>query len=231
MPDTLKVVTTIAMRGVLQELEPEFTQSTGYGIAMTFGPPSKAVELVRNGEPADVVMTTPEGIDELAAAGKVAAGSGLVVVKMMMGVGIRAGAPKPDISTVEAFKRALLAAKSLIHANPASGSPSAAHFIKVAEKLGIADQLKPKTITLSGLVAIAVAEGRAELAIQQLSEILLVPGVDAVGPFPLELQNIVPLAAAVHAQSAAPQAARALIDLLTTPRAKTIIEKAGLLAV
>ncbi|MCC7348185.1 MAG: substrate-binding domain-containing protein [Variibacter sp.] len=230
MPEPLKVVTTIAARAVLQGIEPDLVQATGHGIALIFGPPSRAVEMVRNGEAADVVMTTPEGLDELAAAGKVAPGSGRVVARMLMGMGVRAGAPKPDISTVEAFKQTLLSAKSLIHADPAIGSPSAAHFIKVAERLGITDQLKPKTQLFAGLVATAVAEGRAELAIQQLSEILLVPGVDAVGPFPAELQNIIPLAAAVHTQSAAPQAARTLIDLLLQPRARALIEQAGMLA-
>lgn len=230
MPEPLKVVTTIATRAVLQQLEPDLVQATGHGIALIFGPPSKAVEMVRNGEAADVIMTTPEGLDELAAAGKVAPGGGRVVAKMMMGLGVRAGAPKPDISTVEAFKQALLSAKSLIHADPAMGSPSAAHFIKVAERLGIADQLKPKTHTFAGLVATAVAEGRVELAIQQLSEILLVPGAEPVGPFPAELQNIIPLAAAVHTQSAAPKAAHALIELLLQPRARALIEKAGMLA-
>lgn len=230
MPDPLKVVTTIAMQNVLQELESEFSQATGRGIEMVFGPPSKAVELVRAGEPADVVMTTPEGIDSLAAAGKVAAGSSRVVAHMIMGIAVRRGAPKPDIDTPEKFRQAMLDAKSLIHADPASGSPSAAHFLKVARELGIADAIKGKTITRSGIVAHALAEDAAEIAIQQLSELMMADGAEIVGPFPPELQNIVPLAAAVHANAAAPEAAAALIALLATPRAKAIIARAGLLA-
>jgi molybdate transport system substrate-binding protein len=228
MPDTVTVVTTIAMQAVLDQLAPELKAANGYSIAMSFGPPSKAVALVLAGEAADIVMTTPEGIDELAAAGKVARGSSRVVCNMIMGVAVRAGAPKPDISTPEKFKQAILAAKSLIHANPASGSPSAAHFQKVARELGIADAIKDKTILRSAIVAHAVAAGEAEMAIQQMSELLLAPGVEIVGPFPPELQNVVPLSAAVLTNAAAPQAAEALIALLGTPRAKGIIEKAGL---
>ena len=230
MPDTLKVVTTIAMQRVLQELDPEFSRTTGRGITMVFGPPSKAVELVRAGEPADVVMTTPAGIDELVASGKVVPGSSRVIANMIMGVAVRRGAPKPNISTPEKFKQAILDAKSLIHADPSSGSPSAAHFLKVARDLGITDAIKGKTITRSGIVAHALAEGAAEMAIQQMSELMMAEGAEVVGPFPDELQNVIPLAAAVHAQAATPEAAAALIALLATPRAKAIIGSAGLVA-
>lgn len=229
MPDTLTVITTIATRAVLEALAPALRAATGCTIAPTFGAPGKVVERVRAGEPADVVMATPEGMAELAAAGKVA-GPGRVFARMQMGVGIRAGAPKPDIGTVESFRRALLAARAITYADPESGSPSAAHFLKVAEQLGIAAALKPKAVTLRGLAAVAVADGRAELAIQQLSEILMVEGVEPAGPFPEELQNIVPLAASVHAQSAHPAAAQALIDLLAAPSTRALIEQAGMRA-
>jgi molybdate transport system substrate-binding protein len=229
MSEDLKVVTTIAMQGVLQQLEPEFANATGRGITMMFGPPSKAAQLIRDGEPADVVMTTPHNIDELTKDGKLVPGSAKVVARLIMGVAVRAGAAKPDIGTVENFRRAILAATSLVHANPAGGSPSAAHFLKVAAQLGIAEQVKAKALVSSGLIARHVANGEAELAVQQLSELLLVEGVELIGPFPPELQNEVLLAAGIHSEAAAPQAAAALIDLLASPRAKPVIEKAGLL--
>jgi molybdate transport system substrate-binding protein len=228
MDRNVKVVTTIALQAVLRELEPEFRRLTGCGIAMAFGPPSRTVEMVRNGEPADLVMATPAGLEELASAGKVAPGAGRVLLSMIMGIAVRTGAPKPDISTPENFRRAMLDAKSVTYADPAGGSPSAAHFLKVAEKLGIAEQVKGKALVSSNLVARHVAAGEAEVAVQQLSELRMVEGVEVAGLFPPELQNIVPLAAAVTRASSVPDAAAALIDLLGTPRAKTIIEKAGL---
>jgi molybdate transport system substrate-binding protein len=228
MPDTVKVVVSVAMQSVLEQLAADFLQATGYGIEMAFGPPSRATRMVLDGESADIVMTTPEDIEALVKAGKVVPGSGRPVLSMIMGVAVRAGAPKPDISTPEKFKQALLAAKSVTHANAATGSPSAAHFLKVAERLGIADAVKAKTLVSSGLVARHVAAGEAELAVQQLSELLQVDGVDVAGVFPPELQNVVPLSAAIHTQSASPQAASALTDLMLTPRARAIMDKAGL---
>ncbi len=228
MPDTIKVVTTIAMKAVLGQLEPDLRAQNGYGIAMSFGPPSRAVQMVRDGEVADIVMTTPEGVAELYAAGKVVAPSAPVVSRMIMGVAVRADAPKPDISTVEAFRRAVLAAKSVTYANPALGSPSAAHFLKVADRLEIGEAVRAKALVSRDLVARHVAAGEAEMAVQQMSELVMVEGVVST-LFPDELQNIVPLAAAIHREAAAPDAARALIDLLATPRAHAVIEKAGML--
>ena len=108
--------------------------------------------------------------------------------------------PKPAIATPEQFKAALLAAKSIIHADPSTGSPSAAHFLKVVAQLGIADEIARKTTMRSGVVAHAVADGECAMAVQQLAELKLVPGVHVLGPFPEGLQNYLPLAAAVHAQ-------------------------------
>lgn len=226
---TVKVVTTVAMRAVLEQLETELSRRTGHGIEQVFGPPPKAVEMVREGETADVVIATPDGIAALAAAGKVVPGTAPVVARMIMGIAVREGAPKPDISTPEAFRKAILDAGSLIHADPATGSPSAAHFIKVAERLGITDAIRGKTQVMSGLVGGAVADGRAEIGIQQLAELRMVPGLDVVGPFPGELQNVVPIAAGIHAEAAAPEAARALLDILATPEAHAIIDRAGML--
>ncbi|MFN3655854.1 MAG: molybdate ABC transporter substrate-binding protein [Pseudolabrys sp.] len=225
----LKIVTTVAMQGVIEKLTPEFTKATGLGVEMDFAPPSATVEKIRKGEAADVVIATPEGIDGLVKEGKLAAGTSRPVAKMIMGLAVGPNEPKPHISTPEQFKQALLDVRSLIHADPATGSPSAAHFIKVCQKLGIADEIKRKTVTRSGLVAPAAASGEVGMAVQQLAELLLVPGVHVLGPFPDELQNVMPLSAGVHAQSAAPQAAQAMIDLLAAPRTRAVVEQCGLL--
>lgn len=226
----IKVITTVAMQGVIDKLAPAFAQKTGQGIAMAFGPPSAAVDMVRAGDSADVVISTPDGIAELAREGKVDGASSKVVARMIMGLAVGLNEPKPAIDTSAAFKQALLDARSIIHADPSTGSPSAAHFLKVTKQLGIADEIKRKTTLRAGVVAHAVASGECAMAVQQLAELMLVDGVHVLGPFPAELQNVVPLAAAVHTRAAAPEAAKALIDLMAAPQTKAIVEAAGLLA-
>lgn len=230
MSNKIKLVTTVAMQGAVDALTSEFTKATGYGIEMEFGPPSACVDMMRQGVAADVVVSTPDGIETLANEGKVDGSSAKPVARMIMGLAVGLNDPKPDISTAAGFKAALLATKSIIHADPATGSPSAAHFIKVLNRLGITDEMKKKTTTRAGVVATAVASGECHMAVQQLAELKLVPGVHVLGPFPDELQNVMPLTAAVHSGSQHKDAAKALIVLLASPAAKPVMEKAGLLA-
>lgn len=230
MSNNIKLVTTVAMQGAVDALTPEFTKATGYGIDMEFGPPSACVDMMRQGMAADVVVSTPDGIEALAKEGKVDGASAKSVARMIMGLAVGLNDPKPDISTADGFKAALLATKSIIHADPSTGSPSAAHFIKVLGKLGIFDEMKKKTTTRAGVVATAVASGECNMAVQQLAELKLVPGVHVLGPFPDALQNVMRLTAAVHSGSQAKDAAKALIALLASPAAKPVMEKAGLLA-
>jgi molybdate transport system substrate-binding protein len=230
MTKTIKLVTTVAMQGAIAVLTDEFTKGTGYGIEMEFGPPSAVVDMMRQGMAADVVISTPEGIASLAKEGTVDGASAKPVARMIMGLAVGLNDPKPDITTVDGFKRALLDTKSIIYADPATGSPSAAHFIKVLDKLGIAADMQKKTTTRAGVVAVAVASGECAMAVQQLAELKLVEGVHVLGPFPDALQNIMPLSAAIHTGSSAKEGAAALIALLASPRAKPVMEKAGLLA-
>jgi molybdate transport system substrate-binding protein len=230
MSQTLKIVTTVAMQGVFDRLAPDFTKVTGLGIALDFAPPQPAAQRVRDGEATDILISTPEAINKLIRVGIAAEGSNCVVASLIMGLAVGTNEPKPDISTVETFKQALLAATSIVHANPDTGSPSAAHFLQVVTDLGIADEIKRKTTVRSGLVAHAVASGEFAMAVQQLAELILVGGVHVLGPLPAELQKVVPLSATVHARSTKSQPAKMLIDLLTSPHAKSLIEECGLLA-
>lgn len=229
MTETLKIVTTVAMRAVFEKLAPDFSKATGLGIALNFAPPLPAAQSIRDGKTADIVISTPEAIDSLIREGIVACNSNRVVACMIMGLAVGMNEAKPDISTAEKFKQALLAAKSIIHANPETGSPSAAHFLKIVERLGIADQIKRKATVRAGVVAHAVASGECTMAVQQLAELMLVEGIYVLGPFPAELQNVMPLSAAVHTKSIRPQPAKVLIDLLASPCMKTVIEECGLL--
>ncbi len=229
MTAPLKIVTTVAMQAVVEKLAPAFNQATGRNIVMVFAPPSATVELVRKGEEADIVIATPDGIDALAGEGLVMAGSERAVCRMQMGLAVGLNEPKPAIATPAQFRAALLAAKSIIHADPATGSPSAAHFLKVVTQLGIADEVAAKTTMRSGVVAHAVADGECAMAVQQLAELKLVPGVHVLGPFPEALQNYLPLTAAVHAKSKAQAEATILIHLMAAQNARSVIEQAGLL--
>lgn len=227
MSEPIKIVTTVAMQAVFEKLAPAFLQAAGRRIVMEFGPPSAAVEMVRGGEAADLVVSTPDGIEALARDGL--SGAGTVVCRMQMGLAVGLNEPKPSIDTPQEFKAALLGAKSIIHADPKTGSPSAAHFLKVVAQLGIAEDITRKTTVRSGVVAHAVASGECAMAVQQLAELMLVPGVHVLGPFPAALQNYMPLAAAVHAKSQAKEAAKILIGLLAASAARPIVERAGLL--
>ncbi len=230
MTEMLKIVTTVAMQGVFDRLAPEFTKATGLDIALDFAPPVPAAQRIRDGEAADILISTPEAIDGLVREGIVAGGSSRVVACMVMGLAVGMNEPKPDISTAAKFKQALLAAKSIIHADPDTGSPSAAHFLNVVARLGMADEIKRKTTVRAGVVAHAVATGECAMAVQQLAELMLVDGVHVLGSFPAELQNVMPLSAAIHAKSSKSQPAKVLIDLLASPRTKPLIEKCGLQA-
>lgn len=230
MTETLKILTTAAMHAVFDRIEPQFTRSTGFGISLDFAPPIPVAERVRNGEAADIVVSTPEAIESLIQDGLVARDTNRVVASLIMGLAVGTNEPKPDISTTSKFKQALLDAKSIIHADPSTGSPSAAHFLKVVAQLGIADEIKRKTTVRSGVVAHAVASGECAMAVQQLAELMLVRNVCVLGPFPAELQNVMPLAIAIHEKSAQLRPAEALLDLLASSQVKRLIGECGLLA-
>jgi len=231
MIDPIKVITTVAMRGAFEKLVPEFTKATGWKVIFEFAPPQPAAQRIRDGETADIVISTPESIDGLIERGLIAPGSNRILASMIMGLAVGINEAKPDIATVDQFKQALLDAKSIIHANPETGSPSAAHFLKIVAQLGIADEIKRKTIVRSGVVAHAVASGECAMAVQQLAELMLVEDVCVLGPFPAELQNIMPLSAGIHAKSTKMRPAKALMDFVGSPQAKAVIAESGLLIV
>src|ERR1043165_1632063 len=194
----VKILTTGAMKAVVLELVPHFEKETGHKAVVdndTAGGVSRRIEA---GEAFDVVVNTPSGLSALETKGKVAAGSRANVARVGVGVVVKEGAPAPDISTVDAFKRALLAAKSVAYIDPASGGSSGIYIDKLLERLGIADQVRPKAkLKRGGHVADLIVSGEAELGIHQISEIVTVKGVTLIGPLPKEIQNYTTYAAAV----------------------------------
>lgn len=216
-----------AVRAIVTPLAEDYAKANGHTIKWVAGTAGGLQKQAAAGEAFDVVIVTAGGIDELAKSGKVAAGSRADLGRMGVGVAVRTGAAKPDISNPEAFKQSMLAAKSLMYADPALGGQSGIHTAKVFADLGIAEALKPRTILFPGAPdgLKRVAAGEIEIGIGQVSEILAAQGVTLVGPFPPALQNSLTFSAALAPQ--APDAALALVRELTGPAARERFRTAG----
>lgn len=225
----IKVLSAGAVRAIVTDLAALFRQETGHTVTLTFGTVGVVRQKLTAGDPADVVIMTDIAIDEMARQGAVATGTRTDIARTGMGVGVREGAPKPDISTPEAFKQTLLAAKSLVYVDPAQGATSGIHFAGVLQRLGIAEAVKAKTkLVPGGYPAELVAKGEVELVAHQISEIVPVKGVTLVGPLPKDLQKITTYSAGLAARSAVPEAARAFIAFVTRPSFTSRFAEAGL---
>ncbi len=230
-PIEIKVLSTTAMKLVFDELAPRFERETGHRLAVSLGPSVQLEKRLGEGEAADVAIVTSAGAKDLVARG-VLAGSGLAdLARSSIGVAVAKGAPKPDISSAESFKRAMLAAKSIACSKPVGGGQSGAHLAKVFEQLGIAEAMAAKAkygAGGAGLAGLVVLRGEAEIGIQQMAELMAVSGIEVLGPLPAELQSVTTFTAAIPARAAHPQAGGSLIDFLTAPAAKSVIKAKGL---
>ena len=231
MDSELKVLSTTAMKTVFEELSPHFERASGNRLVVSLGPSSQIETRLAEGEAADVAILTTAGAKGMVARGKILAASLVDIARSSLGVAVQKGAPKPDISSVEAFKRALLAAKSIAVSKPGSGQ-SGAHMAKVFKELGIAEAMAAKARYgvggPAGLVGLIVLRGEADIGVQQIAELMGVSGIDTVGPLPAELQSVTPFTAAIPTSARPPEAGRALIDFLITPAAKSVIKAKGL---
>lgn len=222
---TLKIFSTNAMRSAMADIIAAFEHASGNTLSIGWSTTNQTLSRIQSGETADVVIATGPGIDELSQLGKIVHGSRAELGSALIGIGVRAGAPRPDIDTVLAFKRALLAAKSITHTTLGL---SGMHFMQVIERLGIADQLQPKLRAIpGGLVGELVVRGEAELGVQMVSEILAVEGFELVGLFPPELQQVTSFAAAMLTGTQRAEAAKAFILFLTTPAAVNAMKTKG----
>lgn len=226
----IKVLCANGMREVMQDLGPKFERATGYKLALSFATLGVIVDRVHNGEAADVVALPRQGIGRLVKDGKADGGTVAVLARAGIGMIVRKGAPKPDISTSEALKRILLAAKSITYLDPAAGGTSGVHFAQVLDRLGIAAAMKPKTVLHPNARAAGalVANGDAEIGINLIQELIALPGIDLVGPLPADLQNTLVFEAVIMADAKDAAAARALIDFLRTPDAMVVIKAKGM---
>ncbi len=228
---TLHVMTSGAFTAPYRGLGPSFEAASGnklesaYGASMGNAPDAIPQRLAR-GEPADVVILARAALDALVRSGQVQPGSEVDLVESRIALAVRTGTPHPRIGTVEEFREAMLNARSIGYSASASGVYFATELL---QRLGIADQVLPKTRRiLSERVGSVVARGEVELGLQQVSELLPIPGIEMVGPLPDPIQRVTTFSAGIGARSAQPEAARALIAFFASPAAHEVILRAGL---
>jgi molybdate transport system substrate-binding protein len=222
----LKVLATNAVRSVLDELVPPFEREDGHKVSISYNTTAQTLDLIKGGATADLVIATAAGIDEMTKLGKVIPGSRVDLASSVIGVAVRAGASKPDIRSVDAFKRALLDAKAVAYT---SSGLSGVYFAGLIERLGIAEQVKAKArIRPGGLIAEVVVAGDADLAVQMVSELLSVPGAELVGPLPEEINRATVVSAGILTGASRSEAAKRLIHHLTTPAAARVFRIKGL---
>ncbi len=225
----IKVLTGGAFKPVVMAVVSDFEKQTGHKVTVDNGTAGQLQKRIESGESFDVAVITPAVVDDLAGKGKIAAGSRVNLAGVGVGVMVKEGAAKPDVSTVEAFKRALLAAKTVAYIDPASGGSSGIYIEKLLVQLGIAEQIRPKAkLKKGGHVADLIVSGEAELGLHQISEIVVVKGVTLVGPLPKEIQNTTIYAAGLSVSPQNKDAALALIKALAGPAAAAVLKSKGM---
>jgi molybdate transport system substrate-binding protein len=225
----IKVLTTGAFKQVVVALVPEFEKATGHKVVVDNGTVGQLTKRVDGGETFDVLVLSPKGIEDNIKKGKIVAGSDAKLAKVGVGVMVKAGAPKPDISSVEAFKQALLKAGSVGYIDPASGGSSGIYVAGLLDKLGIASEIKPKAkLKQGGHVSELVVSGEAEIGIHQISEIVSEKGVTLVGPLPAAIQNYTTYAVGLGTGAGNAEAAKAFIRVLTGPSAAAVLKSKGM---
>jgi molybdate transport system substrate-binding protein len=222
----IKVLASAAVKEAYQEVVPDFERKSGHKVNTVWDGTANILRRIRAGETPDIILMAAPEVDQLITEGKLAAGSRTDIAKSGIGVAVRAGLPKPDISSGDAVKQAVLAAKSVAY----STGPSGLYMIGLLQKMGIADQIKGKvTQTPSGMpVGEVLARGDAELGFQQVSELIHVKGIDFLGPLPADIQHTTVFSAGLHTGTKDPEAAKALLHFLTGPEAGGAIKKAGM---
>jgi molybdate transport system substrate-binding protein len=224
--DPIKVIASNAVKEALAELVPHFEQATGHRVAIAWGGTLDIARRVGAGEVVDIVILADVRIDDLIAQGRLLADSRVDIARSGIGVAVRAGARKPDISSTAAFKATVLAAGSIV----LSSGPSSVYLTDLFQTMGIADAVKSRIHQIGpGLpVGAAVARGEGEIGFTQVSELLSADGIDYVGPLPAELQHVTVWSAGLHTAAPTPDAAKALVGYLTAPQAADVIRRSGM---
>ncbi|HEY7247322.1 MAG TPA: substrate-binding domain-containing protein [Xanthobacteraceae bacterium] len=224
--ERIKVIASGGLKAAYVELVPMFQRESGKKVETVFAGSADIMKRVRAGEAFDLIIMPGTFIDELTGSGKIAAGSRVDLAKSGIGVAVRAGTSKPDISSGEALERALLAAKSIAYSSSASGIYLAGLF----RRMGIADALEPKIRQSPPGTPVGdlIARGEVEIGFQQVSELLPIAGIDYLGPLPPDIQHFTVFAGALHVSAAGPEGAKALMRFIASPAAAPAIRKSGM---
>lgn len=221
----IEVMSSVAIKAAYLELQPQFERASGHTVVTKWIPGVDVLKRVKEGESSDIVILQAKDIDTLIAAGRIDPNGRFELAKSGVGVAVRAGAPRPDISTTDALKRALLAAKGISF----STGPSGVYMLELFEKLGIANDIKPKLKQIKGEPSgAACARGETELAFQQVSELLPVPGIDLIGTLPPEVQKVTTFCAGLQKTAREVAAAKEWIAFIKSPAAADAIRKSGM---
>ena len=222
----IKVLASGATKEAYVELVPDFEKSSGHRVVTTWTGSANIKKQIAAGDVYDLVIVGGPEIDSFIQEGKVVPGSRVDLMKSGVGVGVRAGAPKPDISSSEALKKTLLSAKTIGY----STGPSGDYVVSLLDRMGIADQVKPKLkqVPSGARIATFITSGEAEIGFQQISELIHAPGVDYVGPLPPDVQKITVFSSGIHSAAKQPEAAKELVKFLTAPPAASVIKKHGM---
>lgn len=226
----VKVLCAYGMQSIIEDLGPKFERGSGHKLAITFASGGATVKRAQDGEAVDIVIAPQQGIDGLVKSGKTTADNVTQLASTGVSVAIRKGARSPDISSPEALKRALLAAKSITYLNPADGGASGIHFAKVLDRLGIASEVRSKTVLApkTSAVGALVASGAAEIGFIQHQLLLSIPDIEIIGPLPGELQETTIFSGAIMAGVTDREASQALIIFLRSPEAALVIKAKGM---
>ena len=231
MPAAIRFLCSTALKSSLDELQLLFERTTGHRLDISYGPSAQLTKRLADNEASDAVVLTGTGFDEMSRLGKVDGASRSAIVRSVTMVAVKMGTTRPDVSTVEKFKQAMLDAKSVVYSGPGAGV-TGAHVAKVMEQLGIADAMKPRTVLgpggPAGLIGNYLVRGDAEIGIQQDSELMAVPGVDIVGPLPGEIGLVTDFVFGIHAGARDAGAAQALGQFLRSPDALATMKAKGL---
>jgi molybdate transport system substrate-binding protein len=224
----LKLLSASALHPAIDALIPDFEKSSGYKVRVDYGTAGAVAERVLKGETADMILSSVQAVDRLETQGKVVAGNRIVIAKVGVGAFVRKGAAKPDIGSADAFKRAMLAARSIAYPDPAGGGASGIYVANLLERMGIAGEMKSKTrlSTLDTLYT-SVASGEVEIGFNQVSEILAQPIVELIAPLPSDIQNYTQFAPGIIAGSNQTDAVKALVAFLSSPASRTVLKAKG----
>jgi molybdate transport system substrate-binding protein len=225
----IKLLSAVALQPGISGLVSDFEKTSGHKVTVAYGTVGAVADRVQKGEAADVAIVSGPQIDELQRQGRVVAGTRVDIAKVGVGVFVRKGAAKPDISSADAFKRSMLAARSIAYPDPAGGGASGIYVASLLDRLGITGEMKAKTkfYPPSAPLYESVASGEVEIGFNQISEILAQPSVEFLGPLPAAIQNFTQFAAGIVMTSNQADAGKALVTFLSSPAAQLVLKAKG----